>query len=413
MPRIIATGDNVNILSTIAAHPAAAVEPVLMPKVPEPTLAASRLEAMDECPGYVKDIFQQDMAAADDGKAIHAAIEDGVSPKEFTPDRRAMVEWCLGLLWAEAEDALAPPDAMPEGYGDVHHEYELRIPFIKKPGFIDVLILFGDGTATIIDWKTGRQKQEHPDHNLQFKAYACGVWMQNPALKSIEIIAAYPRLKVVERSTFTYPDFLASMEKLAEISWKSQNYHGLLTPNESCGRCGRASECPALMKESFNLVRVTGSELPANLDPLNVPLDKPHVLAYLRDMVTKMESWGKAVKDRANYFVKQMGMDLPGYRLTTRKGSRKFRNGNDVLGLLRAVEKECFFEPGYVSATDLLAKASFKVDDVEELVEAAYGPQGLAKFHEIAEQSAAIDSAEDTVFLTRDKKVRIEYNPNA
>jgi RecB family exonuclease len=107
-----------------------------------------------------------------------------------------------------------------------------------------VLILFDDGTATIIDWKTGRQKQEHPDHNLQFKAYACGVWMQNPALKSIEIIAAYPRLKVVERSTFTYPDFLSSMEKLAEISWKAQNYVGLLKPNESCGRCGRASECP-------------------------------------------------------------------------------------------------------------------------------------------------------------------------
>ena len=51
------------------------------------------------------------------------------------------------------------------------------------------------------------------------------------------------------------------------------------------------------------------------------------------------------------------------------------------------------------------------MDDIEELLEAAYGPQGLAKFHEIAEQSAAIDSAEDTVFLTRDKKVRIDFTP--
>lgn len=383
---------------------------VLMPKVPEPTLAASRLESMDECPGYVKDIFQQDMTAADDGKAIHAAIEQGDIPATFTPDQRAMVEWCDKVLCNEAYKE--SPSSISGVGCDIHHEYELLIPFIKKPGFIDVLILFDDGTATIIDWKTGRQKQEHPDHNLQFRAYACGVWMQNPALKSIEIIAAYPRLKVVERSTFTYPDFLASMEKLAEISWKSQNYTGLLTPNESCGRCGRASECPALMKESFNLVRVTGNELPANLDPMNVPLDKPHVLAYLRDMVTKMESWGKAVKDRANYFVKQMGMDLPGYRLTTRKGSRKFRNGNDVLGLLKAVFLEISLGTP-IRVEDLLAKASFKVDDVEELVEAAFGPQGLAKFHEIAEQSAAIDSAEDTVFLTRDKKVRIEYNPNA
>jgi hypothetical protein len=380
---------------------------VLMPKVPEPTLAASRLEAMDECPGYVKDLFQKDMTAADDGKAIHAAIETGEIPEGFTPDQRAMVEWCSDVLANSAYRE--SPSSISGIEADVHHEYELHIPFIKKPGFIDVLILFDDGTASIIDWKTGRQKQEHPDHNLQFKAYACGLWMQNPALKSIEIIAAYPRLKVVERSTFTYPDFLASMEKLAEISWKSQNYTGRLTPNESCGRCGRASECPALMKESFNLVRVTGSELPANLDPANVPLDKPHVLAYLRDMGTKLDAWIKAVKDRANYFVKEMGMDLPGYRLTTRKGSRKFRNGNDVAGMIFAVEKELGKKS--VAMQDLLAKASFKVDDIEELVEAAYGPQGLAKFHEIAEQSAAIDSAEDTVFLTRDKKVRLDFTP--
>ena len=404
MPRIIA-----NLEAEVAADNAV-VQAVLMPKVPEPTLAASRLEAMDECPGYVKDIFQQDMTAADDGKAIHAAIEQGLIPDSFTPDQRAMVEWCGDVLSNSAYKE--SPSSISGVEADVHHEYELPIPFIKKPGFIDVLILFDDNTATIIDWKTGRQKQEHPDHNLQFKAYACGVWMQNPALKSIEIIAAYPRLKQVERSTFTYPDFLSSMEKLAEISWKSQNYTGLLTPNESCGRCGRASECPALMKESFNLVRVSGTELPANLDPMNVPLDKPHVLAYLRDLGTKLDSWIKAVKDRANYFVKEMGMDLPGYRLTTRKGSRKFRNGNDVLGLLDAVQKEMSIV-GNIRVNDILAKASFKVDDIEELVEAAFGPQGLAKFHEIAEQSAAIDSAEDTVFLTRDKKVRIEYNPNA
>lgn len=381
---------------------------VLMPKPQEPTLAASRLEAMDECPGYVKDIFEKDMSAADDGKAIHAAIEDGVSPQNFTPDQKAMVEWCLNLLDGASEN----PKELT-GHGDVHHEYELHIPFIKKPGFIDVLILFGDGTATIIDWKTGRQKQEHPDHNLQFKAYACGVWMQNPALKSIEIIAAYPRLKVVERSTFVYADFLSSMENLAEISWKAQNYTGLLKPNESCGRCGRASECPALMKESFNLVRVTGTELPASLDPMNVPLDKPHVLAYLRDMGTKLEAWVKAVKDRANYFAKDMGIDLPGYRLTTRKGSRKFRNGQDVYGIINAVEKELLGKGlrALINVTDILAKATFKVDDVEEMVEAAYGPEGLAKFHEIAEQSAAIDAADDTVFLTRDKKVRIEFTP--
>lgn len=386
------------------------ITPIVMPKVPEPTLAASRLESMDECPGYVKDVFEKDTTAADDGKAIHEAIEQGLIPDSFTPDQRAMVEWCGDVLTKESYKE--SPSSISGIESDVHHEYELKIPFIVKPGFIDVLILFDDGTATIIDWKTGRQKQEHPDHNLQFRAYAAGVWMQNPALKSITIIAAYPRLKQVERSTFTYPDFTATLEKLAEISWKAKNYVGLLTPNESCGRCGRASECPALMKESFNLVRVSGTELPANLDPLNVPLDKPHVLAYLRDLASRAEKWAESVKDRSNHFVFKMGKDLPGYRQVVRAGNRSFRNPKDVQGLLDSLRKEMAIV-GVIRLEHMLAKASFKVDDVEELVEAAYGPQGLAKFREIAEQSAAIDSAEDTVYLTRDKKVRIEYNPNA
>ena len=36
--------------------------------VPEPTLAASRLESMNACPGFIKDIFERNMDAADDGK---------------------------------------------------------------------------------------------------------------------------------------------------------------------------------------------------------------------------------------------------------------------------------------------------------------------------------------------------------
>ena len=373
--------------------------------VPEPTLAASRLESMNACPGFIKDIFERNMDAADDGKAIHKAIEEGVIPEDFTSDQREMVEWSEGILIESKWTG---------GRGDIHHEYELAIPFIVKPGFIDVLILFDDNTATIIDWKTGRNKQAHPSENLQFRAYACGVWMQNPALKSIEIIAAYPRMKLVERATFLYPDFTSTMEKLAEISWLAKNYQGKLTPNEDCGFCGRASTCPALAKDCLSVVKVLGNDLPPGLDPDKVPLDRPDVLAYMRDLGSKLEAWNKAVKARSNYAAIEMGIDLPGYSLASRAGTRAFRNGQEVLGLVNATFKELGLS-ATIDPMELLASAAPKVTDVEKLVAKAVpkgmGKNAVARFNEIANAANAIAANEESVFLKRDPNIQITLMP--
>lgn len=384
---------------------------ILNPMPEDPTLAASRLASLDACAGFTKQIFERDESAADDGKAIHEAIEKGEIPAAFTPDQRAMVEWCGDVLYKAAE---------PRTYSiyrvDVHYEYELHIPFIKKPGFIDVLILFDDGTATIIDWKTGRQKQEHPDHNLQFKAYACGVWMQNPALKSIEIIAAYPRLKQVERSTFTYPDFLATMEKLAEIAVKVKDWPAHLNPNEDCGYCGRASTCPALAKKALNVIEITKGDLPPALDPERIPLHRVDVLAYLLDLAKPLGDWIKAVKDRANHVALKQNMDIPGYRLATRAGTRSFRGGGkEVLSIINATFKELGTE-ARADADALLDACKPSVSKVEDIVE-ANTPPGVTKkkavetFRAICDQSAALDANEESTYLKRDGKVQINLLP--
>ena len=384
--------------------------------VPEPTLAASRLESMNACPGFIKDIFERNMDAADDGKAIHKAIEDGIVPEDFSSEQREMVEWCDAVLNIALGDVL-PPDgvsAPPAFKGDLHHEYELAIPFIIKPGYIDALILFCDNTATIIDWKTGRNKQAHPSENLQFRAYACGVWMQNPALKSIEIIAAYPRMKLVERATFLYPDFTATMEKLAEISWLAKNYSGKLTPNEDCGFCGRASTCPALTASCLKVAAVCGIDLPPGLDPNLVPLDRLDVLAFMRDIGSQMEDWYDAVKARTNHVAIKMNMDIPGYSVVSRPGTRTFRNGNDVIGLVNATFKELGVSAS-ISLTDLLASAAPKVTAVEKLIAAAV-PEGQGKkavtlFKSIAEAANAIAANEESVFLKRDPNIQITLMP--
>lgn len=383
---------------------------IINPMPGDPTLAASRLASLDACAGFTKEIFERDNSAADDGKAIHEAIEQGLIPDSFTAEQRDMVLWCLATMHMEAERG----DVIPSG--DIHHEHAITIPFIQKAGYIDVLILFGDGTATIIDWKTGRNLQDHPEENLQFRAYAVGVWLQNPGLKSIKVIGAYPRMKIKQEAVFTYTDFLATMEKLAEIAVKVKDWPAHLNPNEDCGYCGRASTCPALAKKALNVVAITKGDLPPALDPERIPLHRVDVLAYLLDLAKPLGDWIKAVKDRANHVALKQNMDIPGYRLATRAGTRSFRGGGkEVLSIINATFKELGTE-ARADADALLDACKPSVSKVEDIIE-ANAPPGVTKkkavetFRAICDQSAALDANEESTYLKRDGKVEIKLLP--
>lgn len=377
---------------------------ILNPMPEDPTLAASRLASLDACAGFTKQIFERDESAADDGKVIHAAIETGLFPADFTAEQRDMALWCNDLLHFE------------KGSGDVTQEHQITIPFIQKPGFIDVLITFDDSTATIIDWKTGRNLQDHPEENLQFRAYAVGVWLQNPGLKSIKVIGAYPRMKIKQEAVFTYTDFLATMEKLAEIAVKVKDWPAHLNPNEDCGYCGRASTCPALAKKALNVIQITKGDLPPALDPERIPLHRVDVLAYLLDLATPLGDWIKAVKDRTNHVALKQNMDIPGYRLATRAGTRSFRGGGkEVLSIINATFKELGTE-ARADAEALLDACKPSVSKVEDIVE-ANTPPGVTKkkavetFRAICDQSAALDANEGSTYLKRDGKVQINLLP--
>ena len=371
--------------------------------VPEPTLAASRLSSMLLCPGYIKDIFDTDNKAMAEGKEIHAAIETAIIPDTFTSEQREMTEWALALLEAEMGET-----------GELHQEVEIHVPFIKKPGYIDALILFGDKTAKVMDWKAGRLKQDHPDINPQFRSYATGVWLKYPFLTDVEIIAAYPRMKLVERAVYKSADFIDTLEMLATTHVKARDFKGRLNPCDACGDCGRASTCPALTKDCLSVVKVLGNDLPPGLDPDKVPHDRPDVLAYMRDLGSKLEAWNKAVKARSNYAAIKMGIDLPGYSIASRAGTRAFRNGQEVMGLVNATFKELGLS-ATIDPMELLASAAPKVTDVEKLVAKAVpkgqGKNAIARFNEIANAANAIAANEESVFLKRDPNIQITLMP--
>lgn len=372
---------------------------VLMPA--PPTLAASRLAQLAICPGYTKDLFEVDSSAADDGARLHTLIEqellDGTGV--ITGDDSDLALWCVELAKSEAGS-----------FYSINPEVEIKIPFIKKSGWIDVLLMSHDGKrAIIMDWKTGRNKQAHPSENLQFKAYAVGVWMKYPGLQEIVLIGAYPRLRSVERAVFTPDDYTAMLETLAEIHVKCKDFTGRLTPNDSCKYCGRASTCSALTGVALDTLRVLKSELPVGLDPELVPASRPDILAVMRDMAGVLEGWAKAVKARSDYVALKQGYDLPGYEVQTKSGRRSFRNPGEVLDLINATLEQLGVD--HVTESELLAVCSPTVSDAEGIIKAKAPPKKGAEFvrefKSVCESHAALTAGDDIVFLKRNPSIKI------
>ena len=378
-----------------------------IPEVGTPTLAASRLDAMDLCPGFVKDPLEGDKSAADEGAALHAMIEreldgvirpEGEAPKDSEQD--PIVRWCVELAYELAGTGFT-----------MEPEVSVNIPFIGKPGWIDLLMISHDRRrAIIVDWKTGRNKQGHPSVNPQFRAYAVGVWMKYPGLESVQVVGAYPRLRSVEKADFTLADFKATLEKLAEISVKSADFGPRLNPNPNCGYCGRAALCPALNRLAADTITVLKSELPVGLDPEQVPPHRTDILAAMRDMAGVLEGWVKAVKTRSDYVAIKLNYSLPGYELQTRAGRRAFRDPSEALQLANLTLTE-LGAGVQVTPADVLKVCSPSPADVEKIIKGFAPPRKGASYAEcfraVCDQHAALTAGDDIVFLKRNPDVKI------
>lgn len=202
-------------------------------------LSYSALSKFDQCPRqfqhlYVlRDVQQAPSAAADQGVAIHEALEHAVRDKTPLPaDMEALAPY-VGLL------ARYPGQVLPEVALAAGHHLE---PCAYEHGYIvgklDVLCMDGS-KALILDWKTGKPR----DNALQMRIYAWLAMLHYPEIQDVVTRPVY--LYHPEKRSQTATHTRASMstlrrevqEKAVKVELAVERGTFPARPSALCGWC--------------------------------------------------------------------------------------------------------------------------------------------------------------------------------
>jgi len=298
----------------------------------DPTLAPSRLNQLDACPGFIGAVLEQDTDAMDEGTALHAAVETAIKtgeiPEGLTPEHRDMVEWAVGFFQARI-----PADCI------VDLEREITIPFCHNKARIDVLASAEDHEVLVLDWKFGRAKQAPADRNPQMRAYAVGLMQANAHVRAVHLILAYPRMQMFDAAIFARADFLVALEELAVLKVKCDDYLNRLTPGEACKNCGRKLQCSALA----NLAASEAFHAPIQIGRFD--LYDPSQLGEFRRAAGVLEAFCKEVKQWVDEAITKHGVEVPGFEVMERRGTRGLTDGVKALEMLPEIQEAAGLPP--------------------------------------------------------------------
>jgi hypothetical protein len=302
----------------------------------DPTLAPSRLKAMDICSGYVSG---ESGEAADEGSMLHAVVEALIQgkhvPAEYDPEvkeHREMVEYAMEVYRTLLTEACIGINA--NAYVLVEHQ--IQIAYCNRPSRLDLVFKIPSARKAIVcDWKFGRNIVDGPDKNMQMRAYGVGLWMEDPTLESIDLILCYPRYKKMDRATFTITDFKAALLDLARIAARSECWQEHLNPGEGCNWCGRKLSCPAVASNVASVFAAMGHD-PASIDPASVDLKNPARLGHMREAATVVQTWADDVLEFTKNVAINQGIDIPGYKICSKQGTQSL---TDIHRALLALQK--------------------------------------------------------------------------
>lgn len=288
-----------------------------------PTLAPSRLDALSECAGYIGDILDKDTDAADEGTLLHKCVEqpDCAEAETLTPEQRDLVAWCMAVL-----------DNARQNWPFSENEVQVNVPFCARPARLDVVLRATDRSRlAVIDWKFGRKRHKPAIDNPQLHAYGAGLMLLDPRAETVALTLAYPRLDFVDTYVFTREDFKATMERLAKQSVKCDDYLAHLSPGSACGYCGRKLQCPAVA----GLASTVGFPIQMG----RTDLYDPKQLADLRRAASVLGSFVKEVEQWTADAALKHGIDLPGFKLVERQGTRSLNNPALAIQLLPELQR--------------------------------------------------------------------------
>lgn len=213
-------------------------------------ISPSKLKPLQICPGYESD--DTPSAAATRGTVLHEAMDSGLIPDTLPPEDRETAEKVLALLKDSEKQSPFEPlkevelDYRPLKFKDFNKGHADRVIVIETdknedPTFVE-----------LIDFKFGRWEVDHVSENIQFRAYALGLFILFPTIEKIRVRLIQPALEVDDTHLFTRKkDYEVIVSQIGAIvrrrhKWLESRDNEMLRPHSDiCGFCAAQATCSA------------------------------------------------------------------------------------------------------------------------------------------------------------------------
>jgi hypothetical protein len=349
----------------------------------------STLDNLTKCIRFKYSDMDND--AASEGTELHESFETGITD-HLNEEQADCVEQIISYTnslkvgegeWIEIKEAKVTLKDLTYGHSD-----NMLINHTQK--MIHVL----DAKFTRVD----------SNHSFQIRTYGAAACEGDPLITDDYDVTTHvvaPRLQLIDVAQYKAGELIKAVREEIEILYaRIENPFNLPTPEGSlCAKCARAGDCPAVNKSAMALATTGMSlQLPSTFDPLalTTPVDR----AYAQALATALINWGTEVK-KANTKAVQEGVDIPGYKMTTRSTGARItkEDTSTAASILRA--------NGY-SEDEILGGCKISLNDVAKAhAETSDNPVTREKAS-IKALMSCISVEGSTSFLQKSNRMSIE-----
>ena len=276
----------------------------------------SSLQRVHDCPGSYRLCKQapapERSPEADEGTMLHERVVSG-DLSGLDSEQTAAVESCLNFLKELKERREKEGKKLLQFFFEEPVTVQDKDGNIVTSGTVDVILIWDDGSADIIDWKFGRNLVIEAANNYQLAPYSLAV-MQKFAVNPVTAHIYQPRL--YHHSEYTFRNQANILSNIESIICKATAPELVLNPGESqCRYCPAKSICPAF-SAAFSALAVESESR---------DLSNPAVLLDWWNKAQVVEKMVKELKDRVTDYCREHG-SLGDWQLVERAGKREITN---------------------------------------------------------------------------------------
>ena len=256
-------------------------------------------------------------------------------------------------------------------------------------GAIDRIDFFGDDTAVVTDYKTGRVAQSGASENYQLRAYAVLVKKAFPQLKTIFVAIIQPMAGPKTIAEYNEDDLAAAEKEICGIVLASSFPNAPRTPSpEACKYCRAKGICPEAYRNSnaaTTTLQVASSVAVSTLSNEELAsLDSKAEI--VEDFIAEIR---KELKQRL-----MAGAQIAGLSLSKGRTSRSVSDSNAAVLALS----------GILSPDAILACSKISITALEKAVAKATGTKGKDAKQKLEDTLGwIIETTEGEPSIRRDK----------